>query len=41
MIKEYMAPEMEVLSILTESSVLAGSVGSSMLEDFIVTEGEW
>ena len=39
MTKEYITPEMETITILTDTSILAVSV--AVIENFTVTDGEW
>ena len=39
MIKEYITPQMDILTILSESAFL--TVSDTELEDFYVTDGQW
>lgn len=39
MIKEYITPEMDIVTILPETSIL--SVSNPELEDFDVSDGAW
>ena len=39
MIKEYITPEMEIVTILSETAIL--SVSYPELEDFDVSDGSW
>jgi len=41
MMKEYISPEMEILMVLSDSSVLSVSVTEPVLEDLTVSDGEW
>lgn len=39
--KEYMSPEIEMVTLSLDSAILSASVKDPELEDFYVSDGEW